>query len=245
MHTEETLLETIRARSGRDLTRLCFKANQVRLLSMSRDGATLYLHACFRGAPPEVVAAVAAFLRLSPGSPSSHRAAARLREYARPHLAPNGGGSARPPAPPTPGRCCGTPAQRQFLSALYREYNHTYCDGRLPATLPLRFSDRMRRRLGHIRYDRGADGERVVIELALNIDLMLEGSERQLRDTLLHEMAHVEAWLTHGHRGHGAPWRRIARRLGCEPRACTRAVIPTRPAGTRPTTRVPLRTLVG
>lgn len=245
MHTEDSLLETIRTRSGRDLERLCFKANQVRLLSLSRDGTTLYLHACFRSAPPEVVAAVAAFLRSSPGTSSSHRAAARLREYARPHLRSNGGAPSRPPTPPTPGRCCGTPAQRQFLSALYREFNRTYCDDRLPATLPLRFSNRMRRRLGHIRYYREADGRRTVIELALNIDLMLEGSERQLRDTLLHEMAHVEAWLVHGHRGHGAPWRRIARRLGCEPRACTRAVVRTRPAGSRPTTRVPLRALVG
>jgi predicted SprT family Zn-dependent metalloprotease len=102
----------------------------------------------------------------------------------------------------------------------------------------------MRRRLGHLRYHRTESGVRAIVEIALNIDLLTEGSERQLRDTLLHEMAHAEAWLVHGERGHGPQWRRIARRLGCVPRACTTTPVPLRPVGSAPTRRVPPRYLI-
>ncbi len=230
----------------------------MRLLSVSRDGATLYLHTSFRAAPREVVDAIATFLGAGRGSAESARAVGRLRRWAAastmsaaaaatgtasPHLANST--TAPPHRPARPGRCCGTPAQRQFLATLYREFNQTHCGGRLPPELPLRFSDRMRSRLGHIRLQQTPEGTRTAIELALNIDLMREGSESQLRDTLLHEMAHVEAWLVHGDRGHGSHWRRIARRLGCVPRACTKARVGNRQPGSKPTTRVPPRHLVG
>jgi hypothetical protein len=57
-------------------------------------------------------------------------------------------------------------------------------------------------------------------------------------------MAHVEAWLDHGDRGHGPHWRRIAKRLGCVPRAQTRERVPLRPLGSPPTRRVPSRYLI-
>src|SRR5690606_14322713 len=120
-----------------------------------------------------------------------------------------------------------------------RRLNAERFGARLPADLPLRLSRRMTRRLGHVRWHRRADGTRIVVELALNPDLFLVGNEAQLRDTLLHEMAHVEAWLEHGSAGHDAVWRRIARRVGCEPRACTRARIRRRARGAPPPARVP------
>lgn len=261
VHGEATLLRAIRAATGREFDRLVFKDNRVRLLSVSRDGATLHLHSSFRTAPREVVAAIAAFLGSERGSAEATRAAARIRRWAADRA--DGGAAADPGAagpgqshpgavptrsrlkPPRPGRCCGTPAQRRFLAELYRDLNRSHCGGRLPAELPLRFSDRMRRRLGHVRCHLTDAGTRVVVELALNIDLMAEGNERQLRETMLHELAHVEAWLEHGDRGHGAHWRRIARRLGCEPRACTRTPVPLRRPRSAPTTRVPARHLVG
>lgn len=86
----------------------------------------------------------------------------------------------------------------------------------------------MTRRLGHVRYHREEDGRPSVIELALSRDLFLPGNEVHLRDTLLHEMAHIEAWLEHEHGGHGPVWKRIAQRVGCEPRAST-----TRPLARR------------
>lgn len=260
VQSEVELLRAISGRSGREFRQVRFKDNRVRLLSVSRDGATLYLHISFRTAPREVVEAIGAFLGAEPGSNGAMRAAARLRSWAATPVDPGSSSSSagrddgaaeshalcspRPTHPPRPGHCCGTPAQRRFLAELYREFNRTYCGDRLPAALPLRFSARMRRRLGHFRYHRTETGERAMVEIALNIDLMAEGSERQLRDTLLHEMAHAEAWLIHGERGHGAHWRRIARRLGCVPRACTTAPVALRPQGSPPSRRIPPRHLV-
>jgi hypothetical protein len=245
VHSPESLRRALEARGVSQIRRVRFKANRVRLLSISRDRATLNLHECFREAGPAVLDAIAVFVRSGRRSAAFRDAVRRLRSFAAPRLAAaardgggvDGGAEARPPRP---GRCCGTPAQRAFLAALYAELNRSRCGGRLPATVPLRFSDRMRRRLGHVRYHVNPAGERVVVELALNIDLLLDGSEAQLVDTLLHEMAHVAAWLEHGHRGHGATWRRIAERFGCEPRACTRVPIRRRARGRAPTSRVPV-----
>src|SRR5690606_20012095 len=105
--------------------------------------------------------------------------------------------------------CCGTPEQRAYLRDLYARLNQARFGGRLPPDIPLRLSDRMRRRLGQIRYDDGA-AQRAVLEIALNVDLMLRANDGQRLDTMLHEMAHAEAYLLHGERGHGAHWRRIA-----------------------------------
>lgn len=255
-YTETALLQAVRTRSGRDFRQLRFKANRVRLLSISRDGTTLHLHTAFRAAPRDVVDAIAAFLRAQPGSAAAASAGALIRDWAAREIdrtvspaaagrvAVAGRSASGPRAAPRPGACCATPAQRRFLAELYRDLNLSHCGGRLPPGLHLRFSNRMRRRLGHVRCHRTPSGERRVIELALNIDLLAEGNERQLYETMLHELAHVEAWLDHGDRGHGAHWRRIARRLGCVPRACTPAPVPLRRPGTPPTTRVPPRHLV-
>lgn len=234
MDSEAKLLRQIRAHGVQEFHRVRFRKNRTRLLSVSRDGRTLNLHSAFRTPPPEVVEAIAAFLTAGRGTAEARRAADRLRRWVT-DAAPR----PAPPPRPRPGRCCGTLEQRRFLAALYQEYNRAYCGGRLPHDLHLRFSDRMRSRLGHVRLYREPEGRRTVVELAINIDLLREGNEAQLRDTLLHEMAHVEAWLDHGERGHGPRWRRIARRLGCVPRAC--AMIPSvaRPPGSSPTSRVP------
>ncbi len=184
--------------------------------------------------------AVAGFLLSSRGTRRHAEAVAAVRRWALawwPDAPDRPGASGA--GEPRPGPCCGSPAQRRFLAAEYRRLNAERFDGRLPHELPLRLSRRMTRRLGHVRYHRRADGERVVIELALNPDLMLEGNETELAATLLHEMAHVEAWLAHGHRLHGASWKRIARRVGCEPRACTHSAVRRRTRGAPPPTRVP------
>jgi len=106
-----------------------------------------------------------------------------------------------------------------------------------------------RRRLGHVQYGGpprrrpGAEGGtdvRSVTEIALNVHLLLPGNGRALRDTLLHEMAHAEAWLRHGHRGHGRIWQRLAARVGCEPLACSEMRVRRRRRGTPPTEAVPV-----
>jgi hypothetical protein len=83
------------------------------------------------------------------------------------------------------------------------------------------------------------DGQRHVIELALNVDLMLEGNGRERIDTLIHEMAHAADWLFAGKLDHGDSWRRWARYAGCKETACTEEPIRRRARGVRHVTRVP------
>jgi hypothetical protein len=208
-----------------------FRNNRQRLLSVSRDGATLNAHVCFRDAPPHVIDAVALLLLPGTAPATLRRARATLRDWpaARAGIAAarqasesvaSPSGAATPAPRPAP--CAGTPEQRRHLQDAYAALNRTRFGCRLPADLPLRVSRRMSRRFGHVRYHRAADGSRSVIELALNADLLRPEHAAEFTETLLHEMAHLEAWLRHGHRGHGAVWRAIARRVGCEPRAAVR-----------------------
>jgi hypothetical protein len=189
-----------------------FKANRSRLISLSADRTSLNLHECFRSAPSDVIDAVATFARSLRDSPSYRRAIERMRSWHE--------GQVEGEREDRVGPCSATPAQRHFLAGLYRQLNHAHFEGRLPDLLPVRLSDRMSRRLGHVSYTTNR-GERAVLEIALNVDLILDGNEQALLDTLLHEMAHAEAWLMHAHRGHGGVWRGIAKRVGCEARACS------------------------
>jgi hypothetical protein len=212
--SEEGMLHELRSRGVASVTTVRYRANRSRLISLSADRTRLNLHECFRAAPGEVLEAVATFARSLRDSPAYRRAIERMRAWHDAQVdtsALDEGGV---------GRCCATAPQRHFLAGLYRQLNHSHFDGRLPDVLPVRLSDRMSRRLGHVSYATGR-GERAVHEIALNVDLMLDGNATALVDTLLHEMAHAEAWLMHAHRGHGGVWRGIARRVGCEARACS------------------------
>ena len=230
--SEQDVLRELRSRSVCDVERVRFKANRSRLISLSADRTSLNLHECFRSAPADVIDAVATFARSLRDSPAYRRAIARMRAW---HEAQVEGLETHDYGV---GPCCATAAQRSFLAGLYRRLNGTHFSGLLPDLLPVRLSDRMSRRLGHVTYTR-AGAERAVLEIALNVDLVLETNEHALVDTLLHEMAHAEAWLRHGHRGHGGIWRAIAQRVGCEARACSDMKIRRRRRGTD-LTRVPV-----
>jgi hypothetical protein len=210
---EDEFLRALRARGVDGVLRVRFRPNRTRLISLSADSASLNLHECFRSAPDPVIDAIAAFLRAGHGSREQRAAVRAMRGFSEGQL---------PEAAEPPLRIrarAGTGPQRDFLAEAYRRLNAHLFEGRLPEDLPLRWSDRMARRYGHVEY-RHVNGQAPCIsELALNVDLMLPGNERHLLDTLVHEMAHVEAWVLHGQRGHGPIWRRIARRAGCEVRA--------------------------
>lgn len=214
-----SLLDALRDHGVRRIRRIQFKANRTRILSTSRDGETLYLHVCFRSWGQETARAIATVLHASRRSPEQRRAAAFLRACEAEWRAAQPPSATKPQQPPRPSRCCATPEQLESLTEMYVELNRSHFGGRLPTSIPLRLSDRMTRRLGHVRYYRDEDGTRSVVELALSRRLFVSGDAEQLRDTFLHEMAHVEAWLEHGHGGHGPIWKQIARRVGCEPRA--------------------------
>jgi len=215
--SEAELIEALRQRGVRGLRRIRFRPNRSRLISLSVDRSTLNLHECFRGAADRVIDAIAVFLIASSGSADAREAVRVMRDWSEGQV--DSGADTLPARGQT--QSAGTAGQRAFLAAAYRHLNHNLFDGRLPDAVPIRLSNRMVRRFGHVEYRRGR-GARAIVEIAINIQLMLEDNERHLLDTLVHEMAHVEAWVVHGHRGHGPPWQRIARRVGCEVQAVSR-----------------------
>lgn len=211
--SEDELLGALRARGAAFLREIRFRPNRSRLISLSADRRRLNLHECFRAAPARVLDAVASFTTAPARSRTFRDSIEQMREWHEGQVAEYGLGD--------PLASCGTPKQLRYLESVYARLNASHFRGTLPESLPIRLSDRMSRRFGHVSYARTPRGERKVAELALNIDLLLPGNERALLDTLLHEMAHIEAWLVHAHREHGLIWREVARRVGCEAKACT------------------------
>jgi hypothetical protein len=229
--TEEEVIGSLRARGAPFIEEVRFRPNRARLISLSADRRRLNLHDCFRAAPRRVLDAVATFATAPSRSRAFRDAVERMREWHEGQVAEHGLGE--------PLASCGTARQRNYLAGVYVQLNASHFDDALPADLPIRLSDRMSRRFGHVSYACTTRGERRVAELALNIDLLLPGNEKALIDTMLHEMAHVEAWLVHGHREHGRIWREVARRVGCEAKACTHMRLRRRRDGA-PVTNVPL-----
>jgi hypothetical protein len=216
--TESELIDALRQRGVRGIARVRYRPNRSRLISLSADRTSLNLHECFRGATDIVIDAIARFLHHST-EPADARIAVRImRDWS------DGQVPVETIERRRAGRSLsvGTREQRAFIAAAYRHLNRESFHGRLPDNVPIRLSNRMIRRFGHVEYKRPRNGERGIVEIGLNIDLLLEPNERHLLDTLLHEMAHIEAWVMHGHRGHGEPWQRIAARVGCEVNAASR-----------------------
>lgn len=203
------------------------------LLSVSADGATLNSHACFRHATPAIVDAVVTVVTRGRGQ-ARRRALRTLRDWEGTR---EGIGRARRRKEPRRPRVDGQ--ETAPLRELYQRLNRDQFDGWLPE-IPLRLSRRMTRTLGTVRYGGGgvaasggpggrarrearahgkAPNGRTVTEIAISADLLRPSNRSLLEDTMLHEMAHAEAWLRHGHRGHGRAWKAIARRVGCRPRA--------------------------
>jgi predicted SprT family Zn-dependent metalloprotease len=242
--TPETMLRVLARRGCRRLEDIRFKNNRGRIISLSKDGRTLHVHVCFEDADDEVLNAIVTFLKAGRRSYAYRESIRVMRDFFDAH--------GQKYATITPEeedfrlkrdmdrlQCVGTSDQRAFIREAYARYNAGLFNSRLPA-VKLRFSDRMRSRLGHIRYHTTSADERIVLELALNIHLMLPGNEAILLDTLLHEMTHMEAWLVHGERAHGPDWKAIAKRVGCEATACSTQVIRRRRKG-KPVICVPDR----
>jgi hypothetical protein len=229
--SEAEFLRELHQRGVTFVDEVKFRPNRSRLISLSADRRRLNLHECFRAAPGRVLDAVAAFASAPSRARGFRAAVERMREWHEGQVAEYGLGE--------PLVNCGTPKQVEYLERVYRQLNRTHFDGRLPDIMPIRLSDRMSRRFGHVSYAQTVSGERKVAELALNIDLLLPGNERALVDTLLHEMAHIEAWLEQGHREHGRLWREVATRVGCEAKACTRMRMRRRKKGVSTVTHVP------
>jgi hypothetical protein len=236
-YSEDGFRRVLHAQGARRIRRVRFKPNRTRIISLSRDGLSLNVHDCFRIADADAIDAVVTFIRAPRSSPEFREAVARLRLW---WLAVRGTLPGSDPAVALlRGGGAGTPDQLEYLADLYRRINEERFDGRLPDPPRIRLSSKMSSRFGHVEYVWRGE-RRWVEEIALNIDLMLAGNEKHLFDTLVHEMAHLEAWLEHGHRHHGPVWRAIAERVGCEPTACTAVQIRRRRRGSLiPVTRIP------
>ncbi|MGH7445421.1 MAG: SprT family zinc-dependent metalloprotease [Longimicrobiales bacterium] len=226
---EHDMLAALHARGAAALRSVRFKRNRSRMISLSADHTSLNLQECFRAAPGAVLDAIAAFVVAPSHNAEFRRSVVRMRKWWDGQE-----GDELQAATSAPLVSCATAEQAAALQALYARLNRSYFGDRLPDSVPLRLSDRMSRRFGHIQYTR-REGRRAVAEIALNVDLFLRGNERHLEETLLHEMAHAEAWLLHAERGHGAIWRAVARRVGCEAQACSRVRIRRRVRGARVT----------
>jgi len=223
--TESEFIEAMRVRGVNGIRRVRYRPNRTRLISVSADRRSLNLHDCFRVANDLVLDAIASFLIVPEGSVQQRTAVGVMRAWSE---------GQSPTELPSPRRSTtpsvGTREQTAFLRALYRHLNRERFDGRLPDDVPIRLSHRMQRRFGHVEYRQGR-GARAIVEIGLNVDLLIGGNERPLLDTMLHEMAHVEAWIAYGHRGHGEDWERIACRVGCEVNAMSHTRIRRRRNG--------------
>ena len=234
------LLRELRHRGAGHLASVHLRSNRRTIWSLTAGGSRFNLHRAFSRAPEPVLADLAVIARDARSrSAAYHAAAGRVARWPGVVDAIRALRRGKRAGGLTPGPCCATPEQREYLTAMYRTINVRRFAGRLPDGVPLRLSSRMRTRLGQMAPGVDDQGRRYPVEIALNADLMLAGNDELRVETLVHEMAHVADLLEHGEVGHGPTWRRIALRVGCEPRACTRGSMRRRPPGTPPSTRVP------
>jgi hypothetical protein len=247
--TDRQVLTLLRRRGASRLRRVTFKANRATIWSLTQGGAVLNLHVAYRTAPLYILSHFATIVREASRPTLAYRAAVsavrlwdglelELRRIWSEHRKRARRPSRRRRRAPGVGPDCATEDQKTYLRHLYRYLNRTRFDGRLPAGIPIRLSNRMTTRIGQM-LPGTSDGMRYVIELALNVDLMLEGNGRERIDTLIHEMAHAADWLFSGNLDHGPSWRRWARYAGCSEALCSAEPIRRRARGMRRVTRVP------
>jgi hypothetical protein len=246
--TERQLLTLLHRRGATRLRNVRFKVNRSTIWSLTQGGAVLNLHVAYRTAPLEVLDHFAVIARDAHRGTTEYKSAAaavrtweglqlelrRLwREHRRRPRQPKRKRGPRRSAP-----CCATHEQKVYLRRLYRYLNRTRFDGRLPEEIPIRLSNRMKTRIGQM-VPGVRNGIRYVAEIALNVDLMLEGNGRERIDTLVHEMAHAADWMFRGGLDHGPSWRAWARYAGCKDTACADEPIRRRGRRTQTVTRVP------
>ena len=222
--TPAGFLNELRRRGALDLRRVSFRRNRSTIWSLTQRGETLNVHVAYRLSPPELLDAFAVISSDGGvGTPEAKTADRRVHEWPelqravevartehesriRESVCADGGMT----------HCCATADQRRYVRSIYYYFNHTRFSRILPADIPVRLSRRMKSALGHM-LPGGGEGARYVVEIALNVDLMLEPNGAERIDTLLHEMAHAADYLVHGNRDHGRTWRELATRVGCTP----------------------------
>ena len=186
--------------------------NQTVLVSLTPRGV-LRMHEGYTEAPDRVLEAIVRFVRPRVHRETRSAALAVIRSW---------------PVASRESRVVSGPANRESrvvrkedepivdrLTARWRELNEAHFDGALQP-IPILISDRMRRKLGELRYERSMHR---ATRITLSRRLLRRHSWAEVEETLLHEMVHQ--WQAEMGRpvDHGAGFRRKAREVGVVPRA--------------------------
>ena len=116
----------------------------------------------------------------------------------------------------TPKSVPGTPAYKrefnkkreQTVSNLFKLFNKTVFDGKLPNDLEITWNKRMTKTAGFCYYSKSLGVRKCRLELS---DKVIDSPER-IRDTLIHELCHAATWLINGvQAGHGPAWKHWAK----------------------------------
>ncbi|CAJ1058077.1 acidic repeat-containing protein isoform X2 [Xyrichtys novacula] len=101
--------------------------------------------------------------------------------------------------------------KEELTSKLFRLYNTSVFDSKLPTDMSVTWNKKMRKTAGYCvtGQERGGGSRYARIELS---EKVCDSADR-LRDTLVHEMCHAATWLINGVRdGHGSFWKLYARK---------------------------------
>lgn len=208
---EQQILEDVR-RGGGQAERVVLTRNRRVMASLTDRGRTLRLHEAFADAPPQIRMALGTLFSRAPAAKRRH-----ARDQVRAYLTSIGPQVAATSAPVRRRRPKPSPADRPHLERLQAEFvavNEAFFGGRLPQ-VPIRLSGRMKRRNGHFMAD--------PLEIAISRELCHRAVPGEAERTLRHEMIHLWQWAEERKPGHGADFRRWAKRLDIHPRA-TRTV---------------------
>jgi hypothetical protein len=197
------------AAGGARFEAVVYTRNRRVMASVADGGRTLRVHEAFTDAPPEVLRALGTLFARGRNA----GARARARQTVRAYLATTDVALRSAPLRPraAPARPC--PGDDLILSRLRSAFdivNERHFAGQLPA-VPIRLSDRMRRRNGHFRADPP--------EIAISRALCTRAADGEAEHTLRHEMIHLWQWATGRKPDHGAEFRHWARVLDVHPRA--------------------------
>ncbi|XP_029964940.1 germ cell nuclear acidic protein [Salarias fasciatus] len=101
--------------------------------------------------------------------------------------------------------------KEELTGKLYKLYNTTVFDSKLPVDMSVTWNKKMRKTAGYCvtGQERGGGKRYARIELS---EKVCDSADR-LRDTLIHEMCHAATWLINNVRdGHGSFWKLYARK---------------------------------
>jgi hypothetical protein len=207
--SEELLARRLSLLGLRDVDRVHTHTNRMVMVTLNAR-RVLRLHRGYAAAPDRVLRAIVRFL--DPRVPRRLRRVAEREFLAFPvelHAPP-------PAAPPRRERAQpGDLLLYHQLQQLHERLNGAHFAGAL-GVLPLRISDRMRRRLGELSVDIRTGQP---IEIAISRRHILRDSWPEVEHTMLHEMVHqwqAESGLP---LDHGPTFREMARLVGVLPRA--------------------------